>query len=122
MHCRRGEFTQIKAHAATVRRVDFSWDGGHLLTCSDDKSVKLWALPSRRFQCSLLGHSNWVRAATFSPDARVVASGGDDKTVRLWDVETHTCLHTLTDHTECVSNPSRAAAPHQQGERGERRL
>lgn len=78
----------MKCHAATVRSVDFSWDSQHLLTASDDKTVKMWALPSRRFVRSFNGHANWVRSAVFNSDASSIASASDDKTVRLWDAET----------------------------------
>lgn len=78
----------MKCHAGTVRSVDFSWDSQHLLTASDDKTIKMWALPSRRFVRSFNGHANWVRSAVFSPDGSAIASASDDKTVRLWDAET----------------------------------
>jgi len=38
---RKGESTVFKAHVGTVRSVDFSRDGQHLLTSSDDKSLKV---------------------------------------------------------------------------------
>jgi len=85
---RRGDSVLIKAHSGAVRGLSWSWDGAHLLSCSDDKSVKIWSLPSRRFQCSFLGHTNWVRTACFGPDSTTVASGSDDTTVRLFDVST----------------------------------
>jgi centriolar protein POC1 len=62
--------------------------------------AQIWQLPSRKFQCSLVGHSNWVRSAVFSPDSSLALSGGDDKSVKMWDVATHQCLHSFYDHTE----------------------
>ncbi len=62
--------------------------------------TQIWALPTRKFACSLTGHSNWVRSACFSPDSNYAATGSDDKTVKLWDVGTHQALHTFHDHTE----------------------
>jgi centriolar protein POC1 len=126
----RGESTVLKGHTGAVRSVRFSADSRHLITGSNDKLVKvqhnlvasvfidayyvecgevwlivwnvfqIWQLPSRKFQCSLVGHSNWVRTAELNHNATVAASGGDDKTVKLWDVGTHQCLHTFYDHTE----------------------
>lgn len=98
--CRKGESVTLKGHAGPVRSVDFASDGRHLLTGSDDKTAKIWSLPSRKFQSSLVGHSNWVRSACFSPDMNLAATASDDKTVKLWDVSTHQALHTFYDHSE----------------------
>ena len=84
----RGVNECIKAHAGAVRSVDFSFNGDLLLSAGDDKCVKLWGLPSRRFWKSLQGHANWVRSASFSPDGTQIVSASDDKTVKLWDVDT----------------------------------
>lgn len=89
----------LKGHSAPVRSVDFSHDARQLLTASDDKTVKLWSLPSRKFVQSFSGHSHWARSAKFSPDARVVVSGSDDKTVKLWDVSSGRCIATFFEHS-----------------------
>ena len=73
----------LKAHTGTVRSVNFSADGRMLATASDDKTVKLWSLPTQRFMCTLAGHSNWVRSAQISPDGRLVASAGDDRCIKV---------------------------------------
>src|SRR3546814_2186337 len=115
----------LKGHAGPVRSVEFSTDNRTIITASDDKTVKvipsvlrcrvcytrlmgfwvtvkqLWSLPSKRFRCSLIGHSNWVRTAALSGDTRVAVSGGDDKQVKLWDIEHHQCLHTFYEHEGC---------------------
>lgn len=90
----------LKGHTGGVRSVEFSSDSRHLITGSDDKTAKIWALPTRKFSCSLVGHSNWVRGACFNQDASLAATCSDDKQVKLWDVATHQALHTFYDHTE----------------------
>ena len=85
-----------------MRSVAFSRDETQLLTASDDKTLKVWSLPARRFQGTLQGHSNWVRSGAFSPDGGRAVSGSDDKTVKIWDVGERTCLHTFYDHEGTV--------------------
>ena len=83
-----GESIILRGHTGPVRCVDFSHcvggnndDESSLITCSDDKTVKIWSLPQKAFRCSLLGHTNWVRSCKFSPDSPYIcASGGDDGT------------------------------------------
>lgn len=98
-HASKGESTVIRGHTGSVRSVCFAPNQRMLLTGSDDKTLKVWGLPTRRFQACLQGHGNWVRTGVFSPDARLVLSGSDDKTVKLWDLAKRECLHTYYDHT-----------------------
>lgn len=59
-----------------------------LLTASDDRTVRLWDLPSEKSVRSFAGHSDYVRSGTFMPGAQssnLVISGSYDQTVRLWD-------------------------------------
>lgn len=96
----KGESVTMKGHTSTVRSVNFSQDSKYLVTASDDKTAKIWSLPSRKFSASLVGHSNWVRCASFDPTAMLVVTGSDDKQVKLWDVSSHQALHTFHDHNE----------------------
>ncbi len=80
--------------------MNFSLDSKLLLTSSDDKSAKVFALPSRKFLCSLLGHSNWVRTSALSADSKNAVTGSDDKLVKLWDINTTQCVRSFYDHDE----------------------
>lgn len=56
----QGDSTMFRAHQANVRSVDFSPDGQQLVSGSDDKSIKIWAVHRHKFVCSLATHTNWV--------------------------------------------------------------
>ena len=90
-----GKASVLRAHTGGVRAVDFSADERLLLSCGDDRAVKLFDVARVRFCAALGQHSNWVRCARFSPSGEQAASGGDDKNVRLWDVETRTEIAKL---------------------------
>lgn len=47
MPVREGRSTALKAHTGTVRCVNFSADGKLLITCGDDKTVKVGQLSLR---------------------------------------------------------------------------
>lgn len=93
----------MRPHTSSVRSVDFSMDSRYLLTCSDDKTIKLFTVQNRKFVRSFHGHANWVRTAVFSPDGTAIASGSDDKTIRIWDTATGICTNVLYDHTEPIT-------------------
>ena len=73
-------------HAEYVRSVAFSPDGKLFASGSNDNSVKIWDVASRRELRTLTGHTDHVLSIRFSSDGSLLASLGYDKTVRVWDV------------------------------------
>lgn len=61
-----------------------------LLSASDDKTVRLWDLPSADPVTTFVGHADYVRSARFLPGtmANMIVSGSYDATVKLWDPRT----------------------------------
>ena len=58
-----------------------------LMSASDDKTVRLWDLPSNNPSRVFGGHSDYVRSGTFMPGGNnnIIVSGSYDETVRVWD-------------------------------------
>jgi U3 small nucleolar RNA-associated protein 15 len=65
-------------------------DSTTLMSASDDKTVRLWDLPSQRSVVTLVGHDDYVRSGTFLPgySSNLLVSGSYDGTVRIWDPRT----------------------------------
>ena len=61
--------------------------GLHLVSCSRDKSIRLWHIPSATCIRTLIGHDNWVRQVLFTPSGRFMVSCSDDKSIRCWDLQ-----------------------------------
>lgn len=61
-----------------------------LLSASDDKTVRLWDLPSNEPTTTFVGHDDYVRTANFMPGtmSNIIVSGSYDSTVKLWDPRT----------------------------------
>jgi len=49
-------------------------DGHHVVSASDDQTLKVWELASRRQVATLQGHTSRVTACAVTPDRRHVVS------------------------------------------------
>ncbi|OTB09070.1 hypothetical protein M426DRAFT_316361 [Hypoxylon sp. CI-4A] len=58
-----------------------------LMSTSDDKTVRLWDLPSQESTSTFVGHGDYVRSGSFMPGtmSNMLVSGSYDATVKLWD-------------------------------------
>eukprot|EP00758_Cryptobia_borreli_P004839 Tbor_TRINITY_DN4607_c0_g1::TRINITY_DN4607_c0_g1_i1::g.14918::m.14918/K16482/POC1; centriolar protein POC1 len=103
----RGGSSVIKAHSGAVRAVSFSHsDGGQqIISCSDDKSSKIWDVSTQKFVRSYTGHTNWVRCCAINNTSTLCATGGDDKIVQLWDPRSGAVsgAHCMYEHTNSVT-------------------
>ena len=62
-------------------------DNTALMSCCDDKTVRLWDLPSDSSITVFRGHQDYVRTGCFIPGSGkdLMVSGSYDETVRIWD-------------------------------------
>jgi tetratricopeptide (TPR) repeat protein len=56
-----------------------------LITCSDDGTIKVWAVETGMETLTLRGHPTMVRALSLSPDGTQLASGSEDGRIMIWD-------------------------------------
>jgi WD40 repeat protein len=81
----------------TVSDIAFSPDGRLLAAVSsDDPTVRIWDLASRRVRHTLRGQKHALTSLAFSPDGRRLASVGFEGIVKLWDVESGQGALSLT--------------------------
>jgi len=68
-------------HTTLIRRVAVDAPRQRLITCSDDKTVRVWQMPEARLVATLrppidAGHEGQLFAVAVSPDGRTVVTGG----------------------------------------------
>ncbi|TVY28425.1 U3 small nucleolar RNA-associated protein [Lachnellula hyalina] len=58
-----------------------------VMSASDDRTVRLWDLPTQESTTTFVGHEDYVRSGSFMPGtmSNLIVSGSYDGTVRLWD-------------------------------------
>ncbi len=80
----------IIAHMYAINNISFSPDGKHFVTCSMDKSIKIWDANSLRLlkvidRARHAGHGTSVNNTLWLNDSLISAS--DDRTISAWDLE-----------------------------------
>jgi WD40 repeat protein len=74
----------LRGHRADVTTLVFSPDGKHLMSASEDKTIRIWSTADGSLERILRGHDKALVNAAFSRDGRRVASTDTDGTVRIW--------------------------------------
>lgn len=90
---------------ASVNDVAFSPDGTWIACASDDQTVRIADVATRRILHTFEGHTD-VTSVAFSPDGKWIVSGDRDKTLRIWDASERSDvpLMTLTGHDDWVTD------------------
>ena len=76
----------LQGHTGAVLSVHVSPDGQHVVSGSDDKTVRIWSMADGSAVRTLQGHTGMVHSVHVSPDGQHVVSGSVDKTVRISSV------------------------------------
>ncbi|REK12571.1 MAG: serine/threonine protein kinase [Planctomycetota bacterium] len=75
----------LQGHTARVLGVSFSPDGRWLLSCSRDRTVRVWDVATgTEATAPLRGHYDWVWSASFSPDGKQIVTAGGDARVLVY--------------------------------------
>ncbi|MEM7773385.1 MAG: NB-ARC domain-containing protein, partial [Cyanobacteria bacterium P01_A01_bin.37] len=106
----------LTGHTRQIWTMALSPDGTMLASGSNDQTVRLWDIPSRRLFNTIRGHTNQLLtvgvSALSATDAAgpttYLMTGSSDQTIRLWDFQTGTLTHTLRGHKNWVLS----VAPH----------
>ncbi len=92
----------INGHEQKVMSVAFSHDGRRLISCSWDRTIRIWQVETAECLLILHGHEDCVMSAKFSPNGKMIASGSQDKTVRIWEIDSSKTLLHLLGHDQNV--------------------
>lgn len=96
--------TRLKGHIDIVRWAAYSPDGMHIVSASDDMTIRVWDYHSGK--CLQIYHTNNpIDFVNFTPDCRYIISIGRNavnKTIQIWTFNT---LQVLIDETrQCLGN------------------
>ncbi|KAJ2591620.1 hypothetical protein H4R99_006688 [Coemansia sp. RSA 1722] len=87
----------LEGHTRGVNWATFHPTMPLVLSCGDDRQVKIWRMnDSRAWEVDTCrGHYNNVNSAIFHPKRDFILSNSEDKTIRIWDTTRRTLLQTF---------------------------
>jgi WD40 repeat protein len=82
---------EIVAHMYTINHITFSPDCQHFVTCSMDKSIKVWDAKTFKLlkvidKARHAGHGTSVNKLLWLNHKETLVSCSDDRTISLWDI------------------------------------
>nr|VZI00434.1 unnamed protein product [Spirometra erinaceieuropaei] len=77
----------LLGHMGCVRSLALL-DSSHLLSASNDGSLRCWDLSAGVCTAEFYGHTNFVYSVAVDPRGAFIVSSGEDRTVRVWPVPT----------------------------------
>jgi serine/threonine protein kinase len=89
-------------HRAKVQALAISSDNQLLASGSDDKTVRLWHLPTQQSVAIFQAHTQAVTAVAFHPRSDLLASASNDKTIQIMALPTQAVIATLNGHNQPV--------------------
>jgi WD40 repeat protein/tRNA A-37 threonylcarbamoyl transferase component Bud32 len=99
-----GRTSVITGHSGEVNSLAFNPVGTTLASGSDDKTIKLWNLKSRKEIRTFSGHKGIIYSIAMSPDGQTIVSGSHDNTIKVWNLKTGQEIRTLKGHSSLINS------------------
>lgn len=94
---------ELVGHAGWVNACAVTPEGRHVVSGSDDRTLKVWDLATGQAVTTLEGHASGVLACSITPDGRHVVSASSDNTLKVWDLAAGREVTALIGHAAPVS-------------------
>jgi len=93
----------LQGHTDWVRSVSIFPDGDRAISASNDRTLKVWDLKTRKDIMTLQGHTDWVRSVSIFPDGDRAISASGDNTLKVWDMKTGQVIASFTGESGMLS-------------------
>lgn len=96
------DYKRLVGHSGPVYGLSFSPDNKYLLSCSEDKTVRLWSTQTYSNLVVFKGHNSPIWDVEFGPFGFYFATASHDRTARLWSLDHISPLRIFTGHLSDV--------------------
>ncbi|KAK9446952.1 WD40-repeat-containing domain protein [Limtongia smithiae] len=89
----------LNGHEGSIFSVQFSHDGKYVVSCSDDRSIRLWNRETQ--ECLAIGWGHTARIWQLRFLGKYILSSGEDNSARLWEYKNAKleCMQVFEGHT-----------------------
>ncbi|KAF8839941.1 WD40 repeat-like protein [Paxillus ammoniavirescens] len=94
--------TTIPGHDDTIRNIVYLPGEKRIVTCSQDKTVRIWDVETGEQEGTSMEQESLVRCLAVTRDGTKILSGGEDGRIRVWDVTTHEPIERWGTHTGAI--------------------
>ncbi|GAW82136.1 U4/U6 small nuclear ribonucleoprotein PRP4 [Plasmodium gonderi] len=96
---------KVKAHDDRINKISFHPLNKHVLTCSEDETIKFFDIETQEELFYQEGHNTVVYTATFNPYGNLYLSGDSKGGLMLWDIRTGKNIDKKKMvHNNCIMN------------------
>ena len=97
-------YMMMQGHKNSVLELHWTADGDNILTCSPDKTLRLWDATTGESVKCMKGHQSFVNACSTAPKGKpLCVSGSDDGTAKLWDFRRKGEVATFADRFQVTA-------------------
>lgn len=76
----------------------------YIISCSRDKSIKLWEIQTGFCKRTFLGHDDWVKQVISTSDSKTLASCSVDQAIMLWNIDKEVPILTMRGHDNVIES------------------
>ncbi|KIJ07396.1 hypothetical protein PAXINDRAFT_90454 [Paxillus involutus ATCC 200175] len=89
----------MSGHEGTVLGIAYLPEGKKVVTCSRDRTIRVWDAESGEQEGTSMEHEGRIRGIAVTKDGKKVLSGCRKNGMKVWDVETHELIEEWENHT-----------------------
>lgn len=76
----------------------------YVLSCSRDKTIKLWEVRTGFCKRTFIGHEEWVKQVIATTDSKTLASCSVDQNILLWNIDKEAPTMVLRGHDNVIES------------------